>query len=263
MRQVEKSCSYYMRTGACKFGIACKFHHPPPAQLGAVLSIAHPAYDSKGSSASASSGLPYAGGIPAWSLPSAPYMSNPHMEGHAAYMPVVLSPQGVIPTQRDWSFYTNSISPVLTTEALGSNQLPQRPDQPDCQFYLKTGRCKFGQSCKYHHPIQMNALEVNSTLGTLGLPLRPGQAICTSYGMYGICKYGSACKYDHPVSGYYSYSLPLLSIPDQTFIAYYSNSPVTCSPSETSPSKSLNLRSHPSKPESASFKQNPDIEAPE
>lgn len=97
-----------MRTGACKFGIACKFHHPPPAQLGAVLSIAHPAYDSRGSSASASSGLPYAGGIPAWSLPSAPYMSNPHMEGHAAYMPVVLSPQGVIPTQRDWSFYTVS-----------------------------------------------------------------------------------------------------------------------------------------------------------
>lgn len=88
-----------------------------------------------------------------------------------------------------------------------------------------------------------------------------GQAICTSYGMYGICKYGLACKYDHPLSGYYSYSLPLLSIPNQTVVPYYSNSPVTCSSSETSPSKSLNLESHPSKPESTSIKQNSDTEA--
>ena len=28
--QDEKPCAYYMCTGACKFGIACKFHHPQP-----------------------------------------------------------------------------------------------------------------------------------------------------------------------------------------------------------------------------------------
>ncbi|KAL3365943.1 hypothetical protein AABB24_010862, partial [Solanum stoloniferum] len=27
----EKECSHYMKTGQCKFGITCKFHHPQPA----------------------------------------------------------------------------------------------------------------------------------------------------------------------------------------------------------------------------------------
>lgn len=71
------------------------------------------------------------------------------------------------------NFNLSTISPLLSTNALGSNQLPQRPDQPDCQFYMKTGRCKFGQNCKYHHPKQMNAPVLNDTLGPLGLPLRP------------------------------------------------------------------------------------------
>lgn len=98
-----------MRTGACKFGIACKFHHPEPTELGAVLPVTPSAYDPKGMSPSASSGLTYAGGIPAWSFPSAPYMSSPRMQGRAAYMPVVLSPsQGVMPTLQDWSLYTVS-----------------------------------------------------------------------------------------------------------------------------------------------------------
>ncbi|KAL5723583.1 Zinc finger CCCH domain-containing protein [Ranunculus cassubicifolius] len=37
MRQDEKPCPYYMRTWSCKFGIACKFHHPQPAGVGTML----------------------------------------------------------------------------------------------------------------------------------------------------------------------------------------------------------------------------------
>ena len=29
---------------------------------------------------------------------------------------------------------------------------PERPGQPECTFYVKTGRCKFGATCKFHHP---------------------------------------------------------------------------------------------------------------
>jgi len=31
--------------------------------------------------------------------------------------------------------------------------LPQRPDEPDCIYFLKNGRCKYGATCRYHHPV--------------------------------------------------------------------------------------------------------------
>ena len=34
----------------------------------------------------------------------------------------------------------------------GSTKLPQRPDMPICEFYKKTGWCRFGSKCMYHHP---------------------------------------------------------------------------------------------------------------
>jgi serine/threonine-protein kinase/endoribonuclease IRE1 len=29
---------------------------------------------------------------------------------------------------------------------------PERPEAPECVFYVKTGRCKFGAKCHFHHP---------------------------------------------------------------------------------------------------------------
>jgi hypothetical protein len=29
----EPDCSYYMRTGLCRFGMTCKFNHPPNRKL--------------------------------------------------------------------------------------------------------------------------------------------------------------------------------------------------------------------------------------
>lgn len=125
-----------------------------------------------------------------------------------------------------------------------SNQpyFPERPDQPECQYYMKTGSCKYGTSCKYNHPKERNISLANYTVGPHGLPLRPvnpttchiyffsitflifynylmafilfgykGMAACTFYNTYGSCKYGSACKYDHPFMGYYNYNLPAYS----------------------------------------------------
>lgn len=31
--------------------------------------------------------------------------------------------------------------------------LPQRPDEPNCIYFLKNGRCKYGSTCRYHHPL--------------------------------------------------------------------------------------------------------------
>lgn len=50
---------------------------------------------------------------------------------------------------------------------------PERSGEPACQYYLKTGDCKFGSSCRYHHPPDWVISKTNFVLSPLGLPLRP------------------------------------------------------------------------------------------
>ncbi|XP_043805641.1 zinc finger CCCH domain-containing protein 3 isoform X2 [Manihot esculenta] len=267
MRQDEKSCPYYMRTGSCKFGVACKFHHPHPAPLGTGLPLTGPAVSGPmGTSIMPSSGLPYLGGLPAWSLPRTPYVSGPRPQGPQAYMPVVLSPsQGVIPAQ-GWNTYVGNLNPMSSASVLGSSlvynsrnqgesgssgqvlllstttsNLPERPDQPECRYYMNTGTCKYGSDCKYHHPKERIAQLATSSVGSPGLPSRPAQPVCSNYSMYGLCKFGPTCRFDHPFPGYpYSYSLNLqpVSIFDSSLFTYprmsppalSSESPVSLSP---------------------------------
>ncbi|XP_034679869.1 zinc finger CCCH domain-containing protein 43-like [Vitis riparia] len=85
---------------------------------------------------------------------------------------------------------------------------PERPGQPECSYFLKTGDCKFRAACKYHHPKNRIPKSPPCTLSDKGLPLRPDQNICTHYNRYGICKFGPACKFDHPVNYGNSASAP-------------------------------------------------------
>lgn len=32
------------------------------------------------------------------------------------------------------------------------NPYPDRPGEPNCSFYLRTGLCSYGSKCKYNHP---------------------------------------------------------------------------------------------------------------
>lgn len=50
---------------------------------------------------------------------------------------------------------------------------PERPGQPECNHYMKTGTCKFGTTCKYNHPQYMSTPRSNYMLSPLGLPMRP------------------------------------------------------------------------------------------
>ncbi|KAE8685252.1 tyrosine specific protein phosphatase [Hibiscus syriacus] len=248
MRQDEKSCPYYMRTGSCKFGIACKFHHPQPASPGAGLPVNGPA----GSTILPPSGVPYGGGLPTWSLPRVPYVSGQCLQ-RQSYMPVFVSPsQSMIPAP-GWSTYVGTMNPVSSSGVIGSNlaynsvnpaesgstgqlllsssmpasNFPERPNQPECRYYMNTGTCKYGSDCKYHHPKERIANSVINGSGPLGLPSRPGQAVCSSYTMYGLCKYGPTCRFDHPYVGYpYNYDLSLpSSVFNSSALAYQSVPP--------------------------------------
>ena len=70
---------------------------------------------------------------------------------------------------------------------------PQRPGQTLCDFYVRTGFCKFQQACKFDHPVEF-AVKVNS----LGLPLRAHELACPYYAKNGSCKFGPSCKFHHP-----------------------------------------------------------------
>ena len=84
-----------MRTGSCKFGVACKFHHPPHTSFGAS-----PVAGSPTSTMIPASG--YVGGFPMWSLPRMPDLSG---QGLQSYVPPFFSsPQGIIPAQ-SWNSY--------------------------------------------------------------------------------------------------------------------------------------------------------------
>lgn len=50
---------------------------------------------------------------------------------------------------------------------------PERPGEPECSFFLKTGDCKFKSNCKFHHPKNRNARLPPCNLSDKGLPLRP------------------------------------------------------------------------------------------
>lgn len=39
-----------------------------------------------------------------------------------------------------------------------SSEFPVRPGDKDCQFYLKTGRCGYGERCRYNHPKVRNKI---------------------------------------------------------------------------------------------------------
>ncbi|MQM10110.1 hypothetical protein Taro_042996 [Colocasia esculenta] len=151
----------------------------------------------------------------------------------------------------------------LQTQSSSSTQamFPDRPDQPDCQYFMKTGSCKYGSSCKYHHPKEKIAQLAAGSMGPHMLPLRPGHAVCTYYSTYGNCKYGSACKFDHPypLAGYYGYTYPALPMWDPSALfPYQRSSSMNWTTSNVSAPETVKVPDGFPKPESTSKKQNVD-----
>ncbi|XP_047316269.1 zinc finger CCCH domain-containing protein ZFN-like [Impatiens glandulifera] len=100
------------------------------------------------------------------------------------------------------SFRAGSSVPLGYYALQRDNVFPERPGQPECQFYMKTGDCKFGAVCRFHHPSERLIPTPDCLLSSYGLPLRPGEPLCIFYSRYGICKFGPNCKFDHPMGGF-------------------------------------------------------------
>jgi serine/threonine-protein kinase/endoribonuclease IRE1 len=71
---------------------------------------------------------------------------------------------------------------------------PQRPGRNPCDFFVKTGHCKYAAECVFDHPDAHRVLRNERN----GLPFRPSEPLCAFYGKTGGCKFGPACKFNHP-----------------------------------------------------------------
>ncbi|XP_077250281.1 zinc finger CCCH domain-containing protein ZFN-like isoform X2 [Tasmannia lanceolata] len=212
LRPDEKECAYYLRTGQCKFGNTCKFHHPQPSSQTVSLrgSPVYPSVHSPTTPGQQS----YPGGLTNLPLSRASFIPSPRWQGPSSYAQLIL-PQGLVPVT-SWNAYPGQLGSGSPSErqqhTLGTSQFygtsqqsettsaggqgtfpsyrsgsvpvglyalqrenvfPDRPDQPECQFYMKTGDCKFGAVCRFHHPRERLIPVPNCVLSPLGLPLRP------------------------------------------------------------------------------------------
>jgi hypothetical protein len=77
--------------------------------------------------------------------------------------------------------YQGGSVPVGLYAAQSDNIFPERPDQPECQFYMKTGDCKFGAVCKFNHPKERLIPAPNCALSAIGLPLRPVRFLAMTF----------------------------------------------------------------------------------
>ncbi len=103
--QEEKDCAYYMRTGSCKYGVTCKFHHPQPAAMGALVSMSGSSLYATPATQSSSTPQPHPAGPPSWPIAArAPYLQVP-----STFAPVIVPPlQGVV-SMTGWNTYQVSL----------------------------------------------------------------------------------------------------------------------------------------------------------
>ncbi|KAL9241291.1 hypothetical protein vseg_015419 [Gypsophila vaccaria] len=262
----EKACPFYLRYRKCKFGAACKFDHPEPTSVENSLPVAGATNVGTGPSLP-STGIPCVGALPAWS-----WSSSSCFPGPQAYMPYFY------PGTQNWNGYLGSMtSPVAAPNVMGPHlaytsknpgelingrqanlltmpisNLPERPDQPECRYFMSNGGCKHGSNCKFHHPKEKLA----QNLGPHGLPLRPEENTCAYFSSYGMCIYGPTCKFNHPVAGYisgYYFGMPIISGANQPFFPNPKNLPVSSS-TETSQSKTLKITEWIQKPDTVGGK---------
>lgn len=40
------------------------------------------------------------------------------------------------------------------------NVYPDRPGEPDCSYYMRTGTCAYGSNCRYNHPTYIGQVRI-------------------------------------------------------------------------------------------------------
>ena len=68
----------------------------------------------------------------------------------------------------------------------GRDVFPSRPGRQTCAFYMRTGRCKYGWGCRFHHPRAVLECATHSD-GRFMHPERENTPVCQYYMRTGRC----------------------------------------------------------------------------
>ncbi|CAN8285234.1 unnamed protein product [Cochlearia groenlandica] len=196
----ERDCKYFLRTGLCSYGDACRYNHPLLTHLPQGVSY-------------------YSGELPQRiGEPDCEYFLK---TGACKYASTCKYHH---PNDR------NGAGPVLFN-FLG---YPMRQGEESCAYYMQTGTCRFGVACKFHHPHlpyaggstmygPMTYPQVHQAHAYMPFMVSPYQGWtsymaasngsssvtpqhhsfsergeCKFFMNTGTCKYGDDCKYTHP-----------------------------------------------------------------
>ncbi|TYI71133.1 hypothetical protein E1A91_D08G273100v1 [Gossypium mustelinum] len=225
-RPGEPDCSYYIRTGLCRFGATCRFSHPPNRKLAIAAARMKGEFPER--------------------------VGQPECQYYLKTGTCKFGATCKFHHPREQA----GIAGRVSLNILG---YPFRPNETECAYYLRTGQCKFGSTCKFHHPQPTNmmiSLRGSPIYPTVASPTTPGQQsypggitnwsrasfipsprwqgpssyaplilpqgmvsvpgwnaysgepLCDFYSRYGICKFGPSCKFNHPMGIFtYNYSI--------------------------------------------------------
>ncbi|OMO95002.1 hypothetical protein CCACVL1_05646 [Corchorus capsularis] len=161
LRPYAEDCTFFVKTGNCKFGSNCKFNHP----VGRGFQYYR-----------ATGGCKFGN--------SCRYR---HSSGDNVLTPL----------------QENSFELPVGIKAKDKDGFIQQTGQIECKYYLTSGGCKYGESCRYSHSkVKPRYLEKYESpqpeLNFLGLPIRTLEKECPYYMRTGSCAYGANCRFNHP-----------------------------------------------------------------
>ncbi|XP_023735181.1 zinc finger CCCH domain-containing protein 43 [Lactuca sativa] len=121
IRPDAENCSFFVRTGTCRFGRMCRFNHPVSTKI----------YVDRGKSNI------FGAGSSSKSLSRIPCKF--YQIGHCKY-------------GESCRFNHSKSEPENSLPRLNVLGFPERLGCENCSFYMRTGVCGYGASCKFHHP---------------------------------------------------------------------------------------------------------------
>jgi len=180
-------CQFFARSGWCKYGDECKHSHVVGAAAGAGGSVSQAPVVSVAPSGESCLFFAKSG----W-CKFGDNCKHSHQTG--APTANVSSPLAASPVTG------------FGKGALPAAVQPQEHTTEVCQFFARSGWCKYGDQCRYTHTggagsVQQPQLPQQPIAGALSMaPVEKSGEICNFFARSGWCKYGDACRHSHVLS---------------------------------------------------------------